>query len=73
MISVTSLKKAKGERYSGDAGFPFPHYDFMFLTVYVKSVDREWANDVVAVRIRREKRMNRKCLQKTVTLCSRQE
>lgn len=30
MASVISLKKARGEKYSSDAGFPFPHCDFIF-------------------------------------------
>lgn len=47
--------------------FPFPTVTLSFLTIYVKSVNRELANNMAAVRIRRKKRMNSESLQKTVT------
>lgn len=50
MISVTSLKKASVKRYSGGAGFPFAHYDFIFSDC-VKS--RELTDNMPAVKIRK--------------------
>lgn len=52
MISDTSLKKASVKRYSGGAGFPFAHCDFIF-TDYVKS--RELTDNMLAVKIKKIK------------------
>lgn len=51
MISVLSLKKARGERYSGDAGFPFCHCDLIFSDCSCKICEQR-ANNMAAVRIR---------------------
>lgn len=71
MISFISQKEARGERYLGDADFSFTYFDCIFLSVYMKFMKKELANNIVEVSIRKGEKINRENLQKTPTSYTR--